>query len=79
MLLEAAMDFKLDLSKSFLIGDKTSDIAAGESVGCVTILVKTGKEGKEEGALPVKPEYLAENLYDAALILQSYLEPGKVN
>lgn len=79
MLLEAAKDFKLDLSKSFLIGDKTSDIAAGESVGCVTILVKTGKAGKEEGALPVNPKFFAENLYDAALIVQSYLEHGRAN
>ena len=79
MLLEAAKDFKLDLSRSFFIGDKTSDIAAGESVGCVTILVKTGKAGKEEGALSVEPKYFAENLYDAALIVQSYLEHGRAN
>ena len=77
MLLEAAQDFELDLATSFLIGDKTSDIVAGESVGCVTILVKTGKAGKEEGALPVEPKYFAENLYDAALIVQSYLEQGR--
>lgn len=79
MLLEAAKDFKLDLSKSFLIGDKTSDIAAGESVGCTTILVKTGKAGKEEGALPVEPTHFAENLYEAALIVQSYLKPARAN
>ncbi len=79
MLLEAAQDFELDLSGSFLIGDKTSDIAAGASLGCVTILVKTGKEGKEEGALPVAPKYFAENLYDAALIVQSHLESGGAN
>ncbi|HID19391.1 MAG TPA: HAD family hydrolase [Methanophagales archaeon] len=73
MLLEAARDFELDLSRSFLIGDKTSDITAGESVGCVTILVKTGKAGREEGALPVEPKHFAENLSEAALIVQSYL------
>lgn len=79
MLLEAAEDFKPDLSKSFLIGDKTSDIAAGEGVGCVTILVKTGKAGKEEGALAVKPKFFVENLYDAAFIVQSYLEDERAN
>ena len=79
MLLEAAKDFELDLSRSFFIGDKTSDISAGESVGCVTILVKSGKAGKEEGALPVEPKYFAENLYDAALIVQSYLEHDRTN
>jgi D-glycero-D-manno-heptose 1,7-bisphosphate phosphatase len=74
MLIEAVKDFKLDLSKSFIIGDKTSDIAAGESVGCVTILVKTGEAGKEEGALPVVPRYVTENLYEAALIVRSQSE-----
>ena len=58
MLMEAARDFQLDLSKSFIIGDKTSDIAAGESVGCVTILVKTGKPGKEEGHCQLCPTIL---------------------
>jgi len=79
MLLEAGKDFRLDLSRSFLIGDKTSDIAAGESAGCVTILVKTGKAGKEEGALPIEPKHLAENLCEAALIVQSYLDTTEVS
>src|SRR5215831_13192028 len=48
MLFEAAKDFDLDLSKSFLVGDKSSDIEAGKSAGCITILVRTGKAGKEE-------------------------------
>jgi D-glycero-D-manno-heptose 1,7-bisphosphate phosphatase len=74
MLLEAAKEFQLDLSQSFVVGDKTSDIAAGEAVGCVTILLKTGKAEKEEGALPIESQYLAENLYEAALLVQALLE-----
>ena len=72
MLVEAAKDFPLDLSRCFLIGDTTSDIAAGAAVGCITILVETGKAGKEEGALPVQPDYFAENLHEAALIVHSH-------
>jgi len=79
MLLEAAKDFELDLSKCFLIGDKTSDIAAGESVRCVTTLVKTGKAGREVGALPIEPKHFAENLSQAALIVQSYFEHESSN
>lgn len=74
MLLEAAKDFQLDLSRSFLIGDKTSDIAAGERVRCVTVLLKTGKARREEGTLPIESEYLAENLYEAALLVRALLE-----
>lgn len=74
MLLEAARDFELDLSKSFLIGDKTSDIAAGKKAGCFTILLKTGKAGKEEGRLLIEPKCNANNLFDAARIVKKYLE-----
>jgi D-glycero-D-manno-heptose 1,7-bisphosphate phosphatase len=73
MLLEAAQDFEIDLAASFLIGDKTSDIASGEAVGCVTILVNSGKAGQEERALPVHPTHTAADLYEAALIVQDYI------
>ncbi len=69
MLLEAAKDFEIDLANSFLVGDKTSDIMAGNAVGCTTILVKTGKGGKEEGALTVETDYIADDLYEAAFII----------
>ncbi len=42
MILQAAKEFKLDLSKSILIGDKMSDIEAGERAGVGTnIVIKT--------------------------------------
>ena len=74
MLYEAASDFEIDLSRSFLIGDRPSDIAAGHKVGCITILVMIGKAKKEEFALPIKPTHYAENLCEAALIVKSYLD-----
>lgn len=57
-----------------MIGDKTSDTAAGKTAGCVTILLQTGKAEKEEGALPIQPEHFATDLYEAAQVVQSYLE-----
>ena len=42
MLLTAARDLNLDLSLSWLVGDKLSDCAAGTAAGCRTILVRTG-------------------------------------
>ena len=47
MLLQAARDFDLDLSRCTLIGDKASDLVAGWRAGCQTILVETGY-GKQE-------------------------------
>ena len=38
MLIEAAAELNLDLSKSFMIGDQWRDIGAGINAGCKTIL-----------------------------------------
>lgn len=42
MLLEAKKIHQLDLSASWIIGDKASDVEAGINAGCKTILVRTG-------------------------------------
>lgn len=46
LLLDAAQAFHLDLERSWMIGDKLSDLAAGAAAGCRTILVRTG-HGRE--------------------------------
>lgn len=38
----AARELGLDLERSFIVGDKQSDLDAGASVGCKTVLVRTG-------------------------------------
>lgn len=40
MILQAAKDWDIDLEQSWMIGDKTSDIVAGNSAGCRTILIE---------------------------------------
>jgi D-glycero-D-manno-heptose 1,7-bisphosphate phosphatase len=47
MLLKAAADFSLDLSASFIIGDKLADVQAGLNAGCRPILVRTGYGAEE--------------------------------
>jgi D-glycero-D-manno-heptose 1,7-bisphosphate phosphatase len=42
MLLQAAKDLEIDLSRSIMIGDKLSDIEAGAAAGCQCYLVCTG-------------------------------------
>jgi len=70
MILEAAKEFDIDLSKSWMVGDKTKDIKAAENakVG-KTILVKTGFGGKEPGALEATQDFIAEDILDAANII----------
>lgn len=43
MLLDAARDLDLDLSRSWMIGDSESDIEAGRAAGCRTVLVGHGE------------------------------------
>ena len=42
MILDAVKDFNVAMEKSFLIGDKISDLMAAENAGCKAALVKTG-------------------------------------
>ena len=42
MLEEAARDHGLDLTRSWMVGDKTSDIECGKNAGLRTVLVQTG-------------------------------------
>lgn len=40
MLLSASRDFGIDLSRSWMIGDRSSDIEAGRAAGCATVFVR---------------------------------------
>lgn len=42
LLLQAAKDWDIDLSQSWMIGDSESDIQAGQAAGCRTLLVTGG-------------------------------------
>jgi histidinol-phosphate phosphatase family protein len=47
MLLDAALEYDLDLRRSFLVGDAASDIEAASEAGCRAVLVETGR-GREQ-------------------------------
>jgi D-glycero-D-manno-heptose 1,7-bisphosphate phosphatase len=42
LLLKAAEEHRIDLGRSFMVGDKEADIEAGERAGCTPLLVLTG-------------------------------------
>jgi D-glycero-D-manno-heptose 1,7-bisphosphate phosphatase len=50
MLLQAADELQIDLSRSFMVGDKLTDVEAGLAAGCTSFLVLTGY-GKEQRRL----------------------------
>lgn len=62
---DAEKEFKIDLKKSFVIGDKKSDIEMGKNAGCRTILVMTGN-GMKTINEKVSPHFIAEDFLEAA-------------
>lgn len=68
MLTKAAADLSLDLSRSFTVGDKWTDVEVGRAVGARGILVRTGYGRASEAAPPdgVEAAAVVDNLAAAA-------------
>jgi D-glycero-D-manno-heptose 1,7-bisphosphate phosphatase len=77
MLIEAKNEFNIDLTKSFVIGDKMIDIQAGNKSGAKSILVLTGY-GKNElsrcSEQNVIIDYIAKDLYEAMQFVKNTVE-----
>lgn len=56
LLFQAADMFGLRLNECYLVGDAFTDIAAGQTVGCATALVQTGR-GRQQLAGPLAADY----------------------
>ncbi len=71
MVLKAKKRFNIDLSKSYLIGDKLTDIELGKNTGLKTFLLLTGFGKKEKKLINsrIKPDYISKNLLTAAKII----------
>jgi D-glycero-D-manno-heptose 1,7-bisphosphate phosphatase len=73
MLRLAAAERDLDLAACVAIGDKKSDVLAGQRAGCHTILVRTGAAGSDTEELTTLPEFVADDLLDAARYIERVL------
>jgi len=62
---KATKDHNIDLSLSFMIGDKVSDIEAGKKAGLKTAFVLTGHGENDKNELKNKPDHIARNLSEA--------------
>lgn len=68
LLHKAQYELGINLSKSFMIGDRTSDIKAGNLAGCTTIGVRTGY-ACDDGYKDAVPDMMADDLYHAVQII----------
>lgn len=72
LLLRAADELGLDLPRSWMIGDRISDVAAGAAAGCRTILLRTGAHSEPPIESPdaidpqLKADYECDTLAEAA-------------
>lgn len=70
MLLHAAVEHGLDLSRSFAVGDKQGDVAAARLAGCRAVLVLSGHGGGQwaDRSLwrDMTPDFVAGDLRQAA-------------
>jgi len=68
LLLQAAREYGIELRRSYMVGDKMSDIEAGVNARCRTILVLSG-EGHQSllsrHKWKVSPDHVALDLYEA--------------
>lgn len=64
-LLEAAREHKIELTKSFMVGDRWRDIDAGASAGCKTFLINYPYCEKK----PDAPDFIITSLLEAAEII----------
>ena len=71
MLLEAARDFGINLARSVMVGDKTSDIECARRAGTRSILVATGYGLSQT----CDPDFRANGVPDAARWIRRHLLP----
>lgn len=72
MLLQAAQEFNIDLTRSYFIGDRLIDIETGKRVGAKGILVRTGygedlinNIGPDKATPENKPDFVALDILEA--------------
>ena len=68
MVLKAADEMNLDLSKSYFVGDKASDVLCGFNAGVKTVLIKSENYDEEINLLIKEnksPNFVAGNFFEA--------------
>jgi D-glycero-D-manno-heptose 1,7-bisphosphate phosphatase len=65
MLLDASKDWNIDLTKSFMVGDRWNDVVAGRSQGCFTIFIDRGYSE----SLKEEPDMTVSSLAEAARLI----------
>lgn len=71
MMRQAAMEFGIDLTNSWIIGDKSLDVRAGNFAGIKSILVRTGYGSSHEPDASADTFFIADEILSAAEFILS--------
>ena len=75
MLTEAAAEWSIDLARSFMVGDRGRDIAAGQAAGCKTLFIDYGYREPS----PENPDFVVGSLVEAGQIILGLAQPPLSN
>lgn len=73
LLLRAAREHAIDLTASYMVGDKAKDIEAGLGAGCMTILLQQNSNNAELAPEVCQPHWMAADLLAAVSRLMSHV------
>lgn len=74
LLLKAAQDFGIDLDRSYMIGDRSSDVEAGKAAGCRTIFIDLGYTAELR---PDDADWTVASLAEATVIIKKQAAQGE--
>jgi D,D-heptose 1,7-bisphosphate phosphatase len=72
MLLKAAEDLNIDMSRSWMIGDSYRDIGAGKRAGCKTVLINNPGKPVQKNPSDPQADRQAVNIREAVNIIRMY-------
>lgn len=75
MLLDAACEYGIDLSNSYMIGDRWRDVGCGRAAGCFTIFIDRGYAER----LRDEPDAVCADLPEAAALIVRYLSTDRAS
>jgi D-glycero-D-manno-heptose 1,7-bisphosphate phosphatase len=72
---QAAEQYGLDLSRSWMIGDRDTDVECGKRAGCRTVLINHRHGRRDQRSS--QPDYVVQDLLEAAaLIVRDLIRPA---
>lgn len=74
MLLTASNELGIDLSRSVMVGDRASDVAAGHEAGCRAIFIERGYRDEDSAGA----DWVAANLTEAVDLICAYFASARM-